>query len=207
MVNRGIGASILRNEDERFLLGRGQYVADIALPGTWNAAFLRSPIAHARIKSIAIPDDLKGRVFTAAEMAGVGPIVGISSLAGFRVSEYPVLATKKVRFVGEPIAVALAPERAEAEDMIERIGVEFDPLPAVVECLEGRKSGAPLVHEQWPDNVVHHAEFKLGPFDEMAKKATVKVTRQFRISRQAVMPMESRAALAHYDTRQDELVV
>ncbi len=207
MASQGIGASVLRNEDERFLHGRGQYVADITLPGTWNAAFLRSPIAHARIKSITIPDDLKGRVFTAADMTGVGPIVGISSLPGFRVSEYPVLATKKVRFVGEPIAVALAPERAEAEDMIERIAVEFDPLPAAVECLDARKSGAPLVHEQWPDNIVHQAEFKLGPFDEMVKKAAHKVTRQFRISRQAVMPMESRAALAHYDARQDELVV
>ena len=90
MSDRGIGASVLRNEDARFLHGRGEYVADIALPRTLNAAFLRSPVAHARIRSVEIPDAIRDRVFVAADLADVKPIRAIASLTGYKASDYPV---------------------------------------------------------------------------------------------------------------------
>ena len=207
MSERGIGASVLRNEDDRFLHGRGQYVGDVALPRTWNAAFLRSPVAHARIKSIKIPDDVRDRIFLADDLDGVNPIRAIASLTGFKASDQPVLATGKVRYVGEPIAVAVAAERAQAEDLLESIEVEFEELEPVVESLDARKPGAPRVHDHWPDNIVHQGENIAGDIEAAAKQAAHAVTREFRISRQAHMPMEARGVLAHFDNRLDELVV
>ena len=207
MSDRGVGASVLRNEDARFLHGRGQYVADMVLPRTLNAAFLRSPVAHARVLSIEIPDAIRDRVFIASDLQGVKPIRAIASLAGYKASDYPVLATDKVRFVGEPVAVAVAPERGEAEDLIEQVIFNYEELPVAVESLEAREPGAPLVHEHWGDNIVHSGVFQAGDIDRIAGEAAHAVTRSFKISRQAHMPMESRAALAHYDSRLDELVI
>ncbi len=207
MSDLGIGASVLRSEDARFLHGRGEYVGDIALPRTLNAAFLRSPVAHARIKSVEIPDAIRDRVFVAADLVDVKPIRAIASLTGYKASDYPVLAAGKVRFVGEPVAVAVAPARGEAEDLIEQIGFDYEELPAAVESLDARKRGAPLVHEHWGDNIVHSGVFQAGEIDRIAGEAAHAVTRSFKISRQAHMPMEGRAALAHYDSRLDEIVV
>ena len=207
MSDRGIGASVPRNEDARFLHGRGQYVGDIALPRTLNAAFLRSPVAHARVRAIRIPDAIREHVFVAADLEDVKPIRAIASLAGYKASDYPVLATEKVRFVGEPVAVAVAAERGEAEDLIEQVVFDYEALPAAVESLEARGPGAPLVHEHWGDNIVHSGVFQAGEIDRIAGEAAHAVTRSFKIGRQVHMPMESRAALAHYDTRLDEIVI
>ncbi len=81
-VEQGIGASLLRREDDRFLRGRGQYVADIRLPGLKNVAFVRSPLAHALIREIRIPEACRGSVFTAADLADVKPIVAVTNLPG-----------------------------------------------------------------------------------------------------------------------------
>ena len=207
MSERGIGARILRNEDDRFLHGRGQYVGDVTLPRTWSAAFLRSPAAHARICSIRAPEELRDRVFTAADLTGVNPIRAVASLAGFKASDQPILAADKVRYVGEPVAVAVAASRAEAEDLIEAIELDLEELAPAVESLEAREPGAPRVHDHWPDNVVHQGVNVAGDIEAAARQAAHAVTRRFRISRQAHMPMEARATLAHFDDRLDELVV
>ena len=120
-VLRGVGASLLRREDERHLLGRGQFVADIRLPGTVEVAFLRSPHAHARIRSIAVPLELKGRVFTAADLPRITPVRVVSHSVGAKSPPWPPLATDKVRYVGEVIAACLAPSRGEAEDLAHRV--------------------------------------------------------------------------------------
>ena len=115
----GVGARVHRKEDERLLRGRGRFVADIALVGMRELAFVRSPVAHARILGFDTPQQLRGQVYTWLDLAkaGVRPIRAASSLPGFKVSEQPPLAADKVRFVGEPIAVAVAGTRAEAEDI------------------------------------------------------------------------------------------
>jgi len=153
MTDQGIGARLLRKEDDRYMRGRGQFVGDIRLPGMQEVAFLRSPLAHARIKAIHIPPALRDRVFIADDLTGVAPIRADTSLPGFKSSVQPVLATGKVRYVGELVAMCVAPTRAEAEDLASEIEIDFDPLPAVTDMLAARKPSAPLVHEHWGDNL------------------------------------------------------
>src|SRR5271166_4936417 len=150
---QGIGARLPRKEDERYVRGLGQFVGDIDLPRMRNVVFLRSPVAHARIRSIRVPPELRDRVFVAADLDGVRPIRADTALPGFKSSTQPVLASDKVRHVGEPIAMCIAPTAAQAEDIATRIEIDFDPLPTVHDMLEGREPGAPLVHAAWGDNL------------------------------------------------------
>src|SRR5882724_9872539 len=113
MVEQGVGARLLRKEDDRLMRGRGEFVADIRLAGTQDVAFVRSPLAHARIRGIAIPREYREQVFVAADLTGVKPIRAASGLPGFKVSEQPVLAVDKVRQVGELIAMCVGRTRAE----------------------------------------------------------------------------------------------
>lgn len=149
----GVGASITRLEDDRYLRGRGRYVADIRMPGMLDITFVRSPVAHGRIRSIAKPADGAEDVFVAADLNGVTGIRADSGLRGFRSSVQPILAADKVRHVGEPIAACVASTRALAEDLAEAVAVEFDELPAVSEMTRARAADAPLLHADWDENV------------------------------------------------------
>src|SRR3954463_5379568 len=135
---QGVGARLPRKEDDRLMRGRGQYVGDIRLPGLQDVAFVRSPLAHARIRAIHVPEAYRDRVFTAADLDGVQPIRAVSGLPGFKVSEQPVLATGKVRQVGELVALCLAPTRAEAEDIAASIVLDLEELPAIHDMLAAR---------------------------------------------------------------------
>jgi len=202
----GVGAPLPRKEDGRLMRGRGRFVGDMALPGQLEAAFLRSPVAHARIRSVAVPDDVRARVFLHDDLAGVRPIRAVSALPGFKPSDQPVLAAGKVRHVGEPIAVCIAASRAEAEDVAERIAVDFDELPAVSDMARARDAGAPLVHEEWGDNVFLDSLVD-GDTAPAAGRAAVRVVRRLRTARQCMAPIEGRAVLAEWDGRLDQLVV
>ena len=205
MSDRGIGARIPRNEDARLLEGRGQFVADIRLPGTIDAAFVRSPIAHGRIRAVHAP---KGaQVFTAADLTSVRPVRAISGLPGFKPSDFPALATGKVRFAGEPVAVALGATRAAAEDAAQTVELDLDELAPVVDLLKARAPGAALVHEEWGDNVYLETRTDIGDIAAAARQAAYTVTREYRMARQAMVPMEGRATLAVWDERSQELVV
>src|SRR3979490_433570 len=119
-AGQGVGARLPRKEDDRLMRGRGQFVADIRLAGLQDVAFVRSPLAHALIRGIHVPERYLANVFTAADLAGVNPIRAVSALPGFKISEQTVLATGKVRQVGELGAMCVAPTRAEAEDIAAR---------------------------------------------------------------------------------------
>ena len=105
---KGIGARLQRKEDARFLLGRGEYVANIAMVGMVDVAFVRSPVAHARIRAIQKPAGQEQRVFTIDDLTDVKPIIADSGLKGFKSSSQYVLARTKVRQVGEMVAVRVA---------------------------------------------------------------------------------------------------
>src|SRR5215472_14238672 len=107
MAEQGIGARLIRKEDDRLMRGRGQFVADIRLAGMQDVAFVRSPVAHARLRGISIPETQRAATFTAADLVGVKPIRAVSALRGFKVSEQPPLATDKVRHVGELAAMCM----------------------------------------------------------------------------------------------------
>lgn len=206
MTEQGIGARLLRKEDDRYMRGRGQYVGDIRLPGMLEVAFLRSPLAHARIKSIHIPPALRDRIFISDDLAGVAPIRADTALPGFKSSVQPVLATGKVRYVGELVAMCVAPTRAEAEDLAAEIELDLEELPAVHDMLAARQPGSALVHEHWDDNLYLTTEIDVD-FASAAAKAAVSVTRELRTSRQAMSPLEGRGVVAHWESRLDQLVV
>jgi carbon-monoxide dehydrogenase large subunit len=202
VMNKGIGASLPRKEDARHLDGRGQFVADLLLPGTRDVAFVRSPLAHAHILAVQGPDD----VYTAADLEGVRPIVARSGLPGFKVSEQPILARERVRYVGEPVAACVGASRAEAEDLAEQVRLELQELPAVSDMLRAGDPRVPLLHEHWGDN--HFLESLVdGDVESARAQAAVSVTRRLRTARQCMSPLEGRAVLAHWDHRSGMLVI
>jgi len=205
MSSQGVGARLARKEDDRLVRGRGQFVADIRLAGMRDVAFVRSPLAHARIRGISIPPDQRGSTFAAADLVGVRPIRAVSGLRGFKVSEQPPLATDKVRHVGELVAMCVAATRADAEDLAASVTLELEELPAVYDMLEARNSDAALVHEHWPDNVFLETflDIDIGK----AFDAPIRVSREIRTARQCMAPIEGRGVVAFWDMRLEQLTV
>lgn len=200
----GVGASLRRKEDERFLHGQGRYVADLRFADLLEVAFLRSPLAHARIRGVRKPAGAEGRVFTAEDLAGVAPIRAPSGLPGFRVSEQPPLASGKVRHVGELIAMCVAPTRAQAEDLAEQVGLDLEELPAVADMLTA--ADGPRLHEHWPDNVVLTTLVQ-DDLSDLRATAPIQVTRRLRTARQHMAPLEGRGVVARWDPRLGQLEV
>ena len=202
----GVGASLLRKEDDRFLRGKGYYIGDISLDGTREVAFVRSPVAHARLLGVQIPESIRSSVFTAEDLTDVKPIRAVSPLPGFKASEQPPLVTEKIRHVGELIAMCVADTRAEAEDIAAQVMVDYDVLPAVVDMLDAQLSDAPRVHESWNDNIYLEVSYD-GDIESAARQAPVSVARKVRTARQVMSPIENRGFIAHWDTRLSQLVV
>jgi aerobic carbon-monoxide dehydrogenase large subunit len=205
MKHQGVGARLRRKEDDRLLRGRGQFVADLSFAGMKDVAFVRSPVAHGRVRGIAIPDAHKGAVFTAADLTGVKPIRAVSALRGFKPSAQSPLAADKVRYVGELVAMCVAPSRGEAEDIASAVTVDFAALPAVHDMLEARKPSATLVHEPWGDNVV--LETFVDVNIAAALDAPIKVTREIRTARQCMAPIEGRGVVALWESRLEQLTL
>lgn len=206
MSHTGIGARLPRKEDDRFLRGRGQYVADIRLPGMRDVAFVRSPVAHGRIRGIDVPGEHAHAVFSARDLSGVRPIRAVSALPGFKPSEQPVLAAEKVRHVGELVAACVGDTRAAAEDIAAAVFPDIEELPAVADMLAGRRENAPLLHEQWGDNVFLETLVD-ADVEAVAANAPVRVTREFRTARQCMAPIEGRGVVAYWDTRLAQLTL
>ena len=200
MLPSGIGAAIPRKEDDRFMRGRGRYVGDIRLPGMLEVTFLRSPVAHGVLRAIHKPAGAEDQVFVMADLAGVRPIHAPSALPGFRRSDQWPLAQGRVRQVGEPMAMVVAPSRAEAEDLCEAIAFEIDELPAATDMLAHR--AGPAIFEGWPDNVVLHC---LVDDDLSDVVAPIVVRRRLRTARQHMAPIEGRGIVARWDARIGQL--
>jgi len=204
-TRQGIGASVLRKEDDRLLRGRGQFVGDIRLAGMKDVAFVRSPVAHARIKAIHVPDAVREWVVLASDLVDVKPIRAVSGLAGFKPSNQPILAFEKVRQVGELIAMCVADTRAQGEDLAAQVDVEFEELPAVHDMLAARRPESALLHEEWGDNVFLETFVDINV--EEAFDAPIKITREISTARQSMAPMEGRGTVAHWDHRMEQLVL
>ena len=185
-------------------MGRGRFVADIALPHTLHVAFVRSPFAHARIASI---DTAAARaatgvvaVVTAADLAGrVNPIRADARLPGFHSSEWPILAGDIVRYQGEPVAAVVATSPYLAEDAAALVDVDFDPLPVVVDAEAAIAADAPLIHPEWGDNLFLRRSATFGDVDGAFASADVVLRRAFRNQRYTGVPMETRGCLAQFD--------
>ncbi|HZP41791.1 MAG TPA: xanthine dehydrogenase family protein molybdopterin-binding subunit [Candidatus Binatia bacterium] len=201
-----IGARVARVEDPRFLRGRASYVDDLKLPGTLHLAFVRSPHAHARIARIdgAAALALPGvrRVLTGADVADRIRPMGfpfrpeVFPPTTFKQSKWPCLAVGKVRHVGEPVALVVAESRYLAEDAAELVQVEYDPLPAVVDPEQALAPGAPLVHEEFGDNLVITYAAETGDVEAAFRSAAFVLRERFRSNRHCALPLEGRATLA-----------
>ncbi len=211
MTATGIGAPVRRREDFRFITGQGRYTDDIERPGQTYAYFLRSPHAHAAIRSIdaaaarATPGVLA--VLTGDDLAadGVGGLICgwmIHSKDGtpMKAGAHPALAQGKVRYVGDHVAVVVAETLAIAKDAAEKIVVDYQVLAPVVDMNAAVKKGAPVIHDVAPDNVVY--DWHLG--DKAAADAAFAkakhVTKIDLVNNRLVPnPMETRAAIGEYD--------
>jgi carbon-monoxide dehydrogenase large subunit len=137
-----------------------------------EVAFVRSPVAHAKLTGVRIPDHLRSSVFTAQDLKDVRAIRAVSPLPGYQASEQPPLVTDKIRHVGELIAMCVADTRAEAEDIAAQVIVEYSELPAVVDMLKAQDPGSALVHDTIKRNVALEVGYD-GPVDAAAKTAPV----------------------------------
>ena len=143
----GMGASRRRVEDNRFIRGKGNYVDDIVLPGMLHMEILRSPLAHARIKSI---DTSKAWAIPGVRLVMTGEMMASRNLAWMPTLSYDtqaVLATDKVRFQGQEVACVIADDPYIAKDACEAIVVDYEPLPVVVNPIQAMAPGAPLIRD------------------------------------------------------------
>jgi aerobic carbon-monoxide dehydrogenase large subunit len=205
-LGEGIGARVLRKEDARHLRGRGQFVGDIRIPGMREIAFVRSPVAHAMIRERTKPPGFEDSVFFNQDMDGVLPITTRSSIPGYKVSDYPALATDRVRFVGEIVAMCVATNRAAAEDICDLVEIRYEELDPIVNCAAGRAPVVTPLHEGWADNLFLRTSFDQG-MDEVIAKAPVTVELELSTSRQVMHPMEGKGLVAWWDHRAGQLVV
>ena len=207
----GIGASIKRREDVRFLTGDGNYTDDINVAGQAYVYFLRSTVAHGTLKGVdtgaasAMPGVKK--IFTGDDFTEVGGIPcgwQITSRDGEPMKEprHPVLAHGKVRHVGDPIAAVVATSLAEARDAAEAIEVDIEELPAVVNMAEAISGNAATVHEEAPDNVCYDwgfVEENREAVDEAIAGAHHVTVLELVNNRLVANPMEPRVAIGDYD--------
>ena len=215
-----VGRSLLRREDRRLLMGDGQYVADLVLPRMLHAVFIRSPIAHGRIRAVdlsrarAMPGI--ALALNGADLLEMLPPVPEGQISlprkwttvvqhKFLNPRQPLLAHDKVRHVGEAVAMIVAETRYQAEDAAELVALDLEELPAIIDPEAALRDGSGIVHDRFGTNLI--GEFTVGKGDAAAALAAAphRLTRRFYHHRYAAVPMECRGIVSEYDRRTDTL--
>lgn len=206
-----IGQSLRRKEDPRLLRGQGRFAADVHLAAALHAAVLRSPHAHARVVRL---DTTPARsapgvveVLTHKDLPDIPIPIRMSAIDSMQAFLQHPLASEKVRYVGEPLAVVLAESRYLAEDALERIEVEYEPLHVLVDARTAAEPGAPLLFEQQGTNVVAAYTVTYGDVDQSLREADVVVRASFDVNRHTAVPMETRGLAAEYDPSRQRLTM
>jgi carbon-monoxide dehydrogenase large subunit len=213
----GIGAAVRRREDIRFITGKGQYTDDISRPGETRALFLRSPHAHAKIKRVdakaaaSMPGVLA--VLTGAELAAdkIGNLICgwmIHSKDGspMKMAPHPAIAADKACYVGDPVAVVIAETLAQGRDALEKIKVDYEVLPAIVD--PAKAQSAPAIHEVAPKNTIYQWHLGDAKAVDAALKGAKHVTRLDIVNNRLVPnAMEPRVAIAEYDAGTGQLTL
>ena len=213
MSSTGIGAAVKRREDFKFLKGAGRYTDDMNLPNQTYCAFLRSPLAHARIRGIdaSAATTAPGvvAVLTSADLDGIGGLP-----CGWLVTgkdnkpmvepKHPVLAAGKVRHVGDPVVAVIAETLNQAKNAAEQIMVDYEELAAVVDMKKALAGGA-AVHDEAPDNLCYHWELGDKAATDAAFATAAHVTKLDLVNNRLIPnAMEPRAAIGAYDAATDE---
>ncbi|HKF71792.1 MAG TPA: molybdopterin cofactor-binding domain-containing protein, partial [Stellaceae bacterium] len=219
---RFVGRPILRREDQRLLTGQGQFIADVALPRMLHAVFVRSPIAHGRIRKVDVARAAAAPgvalAMSGAELARLLPPAPDAQLAlpskwralvehKLHNPQQPLLAADKVRHVGEAIAVVVAESLQAAADAAELIEPELEPLPAVVDPELALSTGSPLVHERFGTNLIGQFSIGKGAIDAALARAPKRLKRRFYHHRYSGIPMECRGVIGVHDPRLDTVTI
>ena len=219
MSATGIGASVRRKEDQRFITGKGHYTDDINRPGQAAIYFIRSPHAHAKIKNIDTAAAAKmpgvAGVFTGEQFAQdkLGNLIcgwTVLSKDGspMKMAPHAALAAGKANHVGDAVAVVIADTLAQAKDAAEKVVVDYEPLPAVVDPAKAAQKGAPLIHDSAPNNTIYNWHIGDPAATDAAFKNAKHVTKlEFINNRLVPNAMEPRAALAEYDSASGHLTL
>ena len=208
----GIGAAVRRREDQRFLTGKGRYTADVQRPGQAHAYFVRSPHAHARIKSIdasgakAMPGVVA--VLTGADLASdklgnliCGWMIHSKDGTAMKMAPHPALAAAKACHVGDPVAVVIAETLAQAKDAAEQVNVDYEVLPAVGDPAQAQADSAPQIHEVASKNTIYQWHLGDKSKTDAAFQAAAHVTRLDLVNNRLVPnAIEPRAAIGEYDS-------
>lgn len=211
------GQRIKRNEDPRLLTGKALFVDDVHLPQMAHAAFVRSPYAHARLGAIDVSQALARNgvlaIYTAGDLGDYwqhGPLLvsppPIDGIVFHERTQVP-LAKDKVRHVGEIVAIVVAESRYIAEDAAAEVMVDYDPLPAVVDLEEALADGAPLVHDDVPQNVGAHVIQTKGDYGRARAQASHVLKRRFWHDRGTAAAMENRGIVAQWDAKSQKLTI
>lgn len=218
-----IGKPLRRVEDDRLLRGQGRYLADLDVPGTLTAVFVRSPHAHAKLGRVdadaarAMPGVVA--VFTPGEVAPLTAPICVAGEAHTperllrelkpvdRVHPIPVFPTERVTYVGQPVAMVVADSRRAAQDAADAVAVDYDPLPAVVDAVAALAPDAPRVEPGWPDNMALRVATDKGDPDAAFAAAPVVVEEEIVTHRYVAAPMEPRGILATVDPVNGALTV
>jgi 2-furoyl-CoA dehydrogenase large subunit len=203
--NRWLGRSIERVEDAALLTGRGRFIDDLGIKtGTLHAAILRSPHPHAILRGIATQAAREApgvaAVVTGAEVTALAAslVVGVKA----PISCWPI-AVDRVRYVGEPVAVVVAADRYLAEDALERIEVEYEPLPVIVHPRDALDSGSPVLHEGLGSNVASDRSFRYGDPDKAFAEADRRIAVSIDYPRNSCTPIETYGVVAEYEPGED----
>jgi carbon-monoxide dehydrogenase large subunit len=199
-----IGRSLRRKEDLRLVRGNGCYIDDVSIPKMAHLQILRSSLPHARItgyqteRARGLPGVIA--VITGEDLLShVEAMPGPKNLPFLRSLPYYPLALGRVRFVGEPVVALVAEDPAVAEDAVEEVDVEYEPLPVVITPEESLAEGAPLLFEGWDDNIYCHRAASFGDVDAALAAADYVLDETFYMQRQAPLPLELRGTVASYD--------
>jgi carbon-monoxide dehydrogenase large subunit len=217
MTTRFFGAPVKRNEDKKLLTGQALFIDDVELPGLLHAAFLRSQVAHAKIRQIDVSEVLKRpgvvAVYTAGDLGAYwrpGPLlVSPPPIPGIVFNErtHVPLATDVIRCAGEPLAIVVAESRYIAEDALDDIVVDLEMLPAAVDLEKALEKGTAYVHDDLGNNIAAHVRQAKGNYAKAASKAHLTLKRRFRYEHGISSPIETRGVVAQWDARAEHMTV
>jgi carbon-monoxide dehydrogenase large subunit len=220
--SRFIGRSIKPDKSNRFITGDGMYVGDVRLPNMLHAALVRSVHAHARIRDVDVKEalgldgvvgvwtgrEIEGRISPFPESFEIHPARWLEGVKPVLQGPRPTaLAQGKVHYVGEPVAIVVAEDRARAEDAVDAVAVEYQELPVVADPEESLQPGALLIHEGSKNNVVFGFSIEKGNVDQALAAAPYTLRERFRHHRYCAAPLECRGVLAWVEPKTNILTV
>ncbi|MBI2820907.1 MAG: xanthine dehydrogenase family protein molybdopterin-binding subunit, partial [Acidobacteria bacterium] len=206
-----VGQPLKRKEDLRFLRGKGEYTDDLRFPGMLYAALVRSPYAHARIrkvdasKALAVPGVIC--LLTGEEVDQMTKPFPNNLPDPYSAMKDYCMAVGTARYAGEVVAALVADNKYLAEDVLELVDVDYEPLDPVADAFKGMEPGSILVHDNLPSNVVWHRKFDYGDVEKAFREADLVVKDRLYFHRFTSAPLENSVVIARWDPKFEQLTI